>query len=130
MKIKTDFVTNSSSTAYVVYIPKKFIITEDEMLNLMYLDELDVFKDEEDETKRTQMIVQLGFQILEELKNGKNFHGMDYDEDDNRDKFNIAHSICSKYNFILDDIETGGGDGNDVIIAVTREQLDKIEKKM
>jgi len=34
MKIKSDFVTNSSSTAYVVMIPEDFILTENmKMLN-------------------------------------------------------------------------------------------------
>jgi hypothetical protein len=47
MKIKLDFVTNSSSTCYLVYIPETYSISINEIRTLKEITYYDVEKDEE-----------------------------------------------------------------------------------
>lgn len=118
MKIKSDFVTNSSSTGYVVFIPDNFKIKESEIEeygNKMYV---------HDDDKREGVKKQLHSEIpdaIETLKQG------DYlwtygDEGINHYVYYAVLDICSNHGFVVSSSEFGG-EGNNSIFGIKQEHI-------
>ena len=109
MKIKTDFVTNSSSTSYIVFIPKDFIIEKKHITeeNLRY-DFGDLLKHTNDDWKRSLYALNDGLEVLKEkgiiwcdgLKVQRGYEG-----------FYALHCILMEQKFELQTYNSGPEDG-------------------
>jgi hypothetical protein len=115
VKIKSDFVTNSSSTAYVVFVPKGMEFTEEELLKYIEFDHWDEIQPEE--IKDISYSAKLG---LDHLSRG----GQVYEEDMGYAAYRFTLNFIETNGLILRSIDTGGsGEG---MMAGT--SVDRIEK--
>lgn len=110
MKLKGDFITNSSSTSYVVFIPEDF--------QLKSFDELDMPYDNFDEEDDDEILKKVR-EGIELVKNGDHICECE-DFGLNRQ---LAH-ICRENNFVLTDLD--GGSDSGVVAGVTKRKIDEI----
>ena len=121
MKIKIDFVTNSSSTAYVVFIPNRFKANREEAERLfdaqyyggeyMEFDD-DIFHDIE--------------QSIETLKEGEYLWSYG-DEGTPAGVYYAVLEICQSNGLVVSSSEMGG-EGNNSIFGIKEEQVVDILK--
>jgi hypothetical protein len=118
MKIKTDFVTNSSSTAFVVMVPNNFYIDEGEIKNL-YDNECSSDK----KIKYEELLKEIP-ECIESLKEADNLwcYGMD---GLHPTIYNIILDMCVKHNFILSTLNIDN-EGNNIIQGVKEETIKNI----
>lgn len=111
MKIRNGFVSNSSSTSFVVCIPKNFVPSEEE------LDKLDCFCDVTDEIKKKFISkVIIG---VEEIKDG----GLYYSYDDGL-MCDAISELCENKGFVLNEMNTGPEEGQ--LMGVDAERIKHI----
>ena len=121
MKIKVDFITNSSSTAYVVFVPNKFKVNRDDARS-MYREG---FYGEQDSLFGDKTFNDMK-ESIEELKEGK--HIWTYgDEGTPAAVYYAVLEICNRNGFIVSDSEFGG-EGNNSIFGIKEEQVVEILK--
>lgn len=117
MKIKLDFITNSSSTAFVVLIPNQFYASDNEMRKL-YDETLG-----EEEMTDEKLFSELP-ECIESLKGGDNL--WTYGGDGcNPDLWNTVISICERHKFILASLDMNG-EGNNIIQGIKEEQIEEL----
>lgn len=98
MKIKSDFVTNSSSTAYVVCIPSDFKAKKDDVIKYMKTyDDYDYLVGGE-EINEDKVLDNINT-ALDELKGGDEVWQQDLD--DEYIDFHILLEICENNNFLI-----------------------------
>ena len=119
MKIKSDFVTNSSSTAYVVCIPPDFVPTDEEIKEAYKFHHLYSGEEITDE----QAYKELKFELFDILKDGDNL--WNYGEDGTHHVlFGMAADICTDNGFVLSVFEITN-EGNNRIQGIKEEDLTK-----
>jgi len=118
MKIKADFVTNSSSTAYVVFVPNNFYADEEEIKKL-YNDEY-----KEYETLTDEQLFKNLPDCIELLKEGDNVWSYG-SEGITTNIWNMTVDICRHHDLVLSSLEMNG-EGNNIIQGVKEEQIEKI----
>lgn len=112
MKVKFSFVTNSSSTAYIVFIPDTFKASHKDIMDIFSVD-LEGYYDELNEND----IVKEIHEKLEELKGGKTI--WEYDE---YMAFAIIRDLCEQHDFVLTSIDVSS-DGNGTITNIQKEKF-------
>jgi len=128
MKLKHDFVTNSSSTSYVVYIPRNFTISPQDIREFIEKEYDEDFFTSTSIMKQNAMIDTV-LRSIEDIKDGNSiYESDDFDQEDTL-PFNFISYICDKNGFKLSEQDTNGGGGMSVIIGISFDKIQKIEEK-
>lgn len=119
MKVKSDFVTNSSSTAYVVMIPNNFELNQEEVMAEFGSIYIEPYKTKNEEVAALTAILP---EMFEKVKCGENLwcYG---DEGEDPNLYYILLNICEKHGFVLAS-ESMGGEGNNSIISIPQERAE------
>ena len=119
MKIKYDFVTNSSSVAYIVMVPDNFHPSENEMRE--EYEHRDIYDDFhptlEEATKEMH-------ECLTILRNGDNIWNYGHDGV-NQTVYYMLLEICDEHGFVLGSIDISS-EGNNIIQGVKEEVIEKL----
>lgn len=122
MKIKRDFITNSSSTAYIVFIPEHYNLKVE---RIILLSEYKDYLEDEEPTKK-QMLDTIN-EIMEDidlLKKGKEVGVGQY----GCVKL-ILHDLLEEENFILKIIDIDSS-GDNTFSPITLDELKNITSKV
>lgn len=122
MKIKLTFITNSSSTAYLIFIPDSFRIDRGEIENVVRFEILDLINP----TMRPadDIVDEIIDDIeteLEHIRRGEQYAHYEF-TDEELVFWRAILTICEKNNLIMSDIDLPT-DGGDFLIGITKEVL-------
>lgn len=125
MKIKVDFITNSSSTAYIVFIPDNFDISDfKEVIEKSgYKGDYEEALDEYDGDEA---------QFMEQIANNMETLRTDGHlwAEDIYMTFWSTLGYLEEKKLVIHSMDTGGGGGMDVIDAVKKEKVQEMLKRM
>lgn len=122
MKIKCDFVTNSSSTCYVVFVPPDFELNEREVRSSQGYKDWDKWdRDMDNAEENTEYFIDAMNEGLTMLKRGESVW-----RDELRTGFFGLTSILEERGLQLISVDMSGGDGSDQIVPITAEHIEKV----
>jgi hypothetical protein len=122
MIIKNDFVTNSSSTCFIVSIPEKFEVSDEEIQNTLQKTFEDFYDPEELETSFTEF-VEIVREYIESLKCGECVYEYDI-EYDACFVYDVIEKILENNSFILTSLDIHS-DGNNHMVGISIETIKK-----
>ena len=117
MKIKADFITNSSSTVYIVFIPNKFFVDNSELQKIsnkkMWYPEL----------MKPEILDKIA-EYIGILKGGDNiwYYGGDGVDPE---IFGMVVDICINYDFLIATLDING-EGNNIVRGIKEERIKNI----
>ena len=119
MKIKSDFVTNSSSSCYIVFIPPNLVLEEREVMSSQGYKEWD--KWDREESEGIENFIDALNTGLDMLKKGESVW-----RDELHTGFFGLTSILEARGLQLISVDMSGGDGSDQIVPITAEHIEKV----
>lgn len=121
MKIKSDFITNSSSTAYVVFVPPDFKLALSQIQETWgYKDRLQYGEDEGEDISPDDILGDVNESINDLRNNGSLY------SEDHHNVFWILRDAFEKLGLELAAVDSAGGDGADTIVAVQLADIKKV----
>ena len=124
MKIKTDFVTNSSSVCYIVFVPNEFSVT-DSMIEEAIEDEKCYWDDDDTLPPNVENMREEVSECVELLKQGDNIYRNSYGDGVDTITYSIVQNILNSNDMDLTSIDISS-DGEDIIAGITEEKVMKI----
>ena len=127
MKVRNGFVSNSSSSSFIVEVPKDLSATEDNLRNSTAFDRLrddpDAFIDEDTEDINLVKFVDKMNEHLQLLRNGNTLYaGYDHRDPESQSLFWPMYEFLSSENCVVMSVDGAGGDGDDTIIPFKDER--------
>lgn len=119
MKIRSGFVTNSSSVTYIVVMPDTFTVSLIEMNKLFDSGIFDIFGPDTPENR--QQILEEILLKVDDLKKGNMVH----QEDCNFESFNVLRECLHEHDLVIQGVDSNS-DGDNMIIPITMETITKI----
>lgn len=120
MKLKADFVTNSSSTAYIVFIPNDFYANENYLQRICNGKRTQCYPELKEDTSEIVDDIQT---MIEELKEGSDIY---YEEVLYKMiAWGTLVEICEENNFIISEVNINN-EGNNTLQGVTEETILRI----
>jgi hypothetical protein len=120
VKIRSGFVTNSSSVTYIVAVPDNFTISLIEMNKSFDNGDFDIFIGDTPENR--QKILDDILLKIDDLKNGKMVH---QDDCNFNESYNILRECLYNNDLVIHGIDSNS-DGDSKIIPITIETITKI----
>lgn len=121
MKIRNGFVSNSSSSSYIVSVPKGFTVTADELKSPTILEDLgesNLLDDDEnwneDNITVPQKAVDKVNELFAQLASGKGIYRGDWQNPSNI--FWGLVELLEEHDFVVMTTDGAGGDGEDTIL--------------
>jgi len=121
MKIKIDFITNSSSTAYIVFVPNNFEVTRNQAYEAYEAYDNNSYKAFSDKTFEDIE------KTIESLKMGDILWSYGDDGEPDPPIYYAALEICNINSFIVGSSSIGG-EGNNLIFGIQQEHVVEILK--
>ena len=129
MKIKSDFVTNSSSTCYIVFVPTKYVPSDDVLVDAINREMQWWDFDEDDEIETAEQFLEAYrdefMDAIESLKMGQEVYKDEYGDGIDYRIYAAIDSLMTNEGFGLTGVEMGSG-GMDCLCGVTEEKIIKI----
>lgn len=115
MKTRNGFVSNSSSSSFVVSVPQGFTVSLDDLTDSA--DAWESFSDVDgcvdDDGELTNKAAELVNEELAGLANGKDYHRYSYNS---IDVYYVLKTILKENNMVMMELDGPGGDGMDMLI--------------
>jgi len=125
VRVRSGFVTNSSSVTYIMAVPDNFTISLIEMNHLFDSGDLD-FCDCEENPEAIQALFEDVLKHIENLKKGDMLH---QDDCAYRESFSVIRECLYSNNLEIKSIDSNS-DGDYKIIPVTQEIISKVLTQM
>ncbi|MHA2280244.1 MAG: hypothetical protein ACXAC5_05235 [Promethearchaeota archaeon] len=124
MKVRSGFVSNSSSSSYLVKVPKNFSVDKKKLSNLSQWPMDNLWESEilDKEGEINQKAVDAVNNELDKLKNGHDV----YNGYGGTDIFDVIVEVLDENDCIMMTLDGAGGDGEDLIIAFKDKRKNKI----
>jgi len=124
MKIKSDFVTNSSSTCYIVFVPENFVLSDD-LFDKTFKNLQTYYNEEDGFTFIYETVKKDVKDSLNDLKNGHDIIKDSYGDGLDYKSYEVLYEILSAANLGLTKLDISG-DGFDIIQGITQKQILKV----
>ena len=123
MKIKQDFVTNSSSLAVIIFLPDNYQVSKEQIVQTDFYKEYIIDHGNEDDKEDVFDQVDT---LLNSLKRGLEIYSNDYSEGQyDWESFGILDEIVSQDGLCIKTFETTGSEGT-TMTAITTNDIKKI----
>lgn len=121
MKIKFGFITNSSSTVFIVFIPDDFYLSSSNISKLLEEEIAELVDMEELNTEEKEKLIPSIEYEIEALKEGEQYS---YDSQSPIDvsEWRVIMRICEDNGFVLSSVELPM-DSSDAVIGLTQEAI-------
>ena len=125
MKFKFDFVTNSSSTCYVVFVPNSFSVT-DEMIQIGINDEAYWWEYEDDEIAPTVETTRKEIhECIELLKEGENLYSSNSGDGVDYKIYAVIQNIINQADLNINSLELSSS-GENTILGISEKSVANI----